>query len=81
MNGIVHGFGGFLRAYGFMLRHRMAWMFLVPALLWVVLAYGLFTLLEAPAAWFSAWLAERLGVEVVPRRGPTLPGGIRPRRS
>ncbi|MBP6696337.1 MAG: EI24 domain-containing protein [Flavobacteriales bacterium] len=66
MNGIVHGFGGFLRAFGFMLRHRMAWMFLVPALLWIVLAYGLFTLLEGPAALIGEWLAQWLGVEVVP---------------
>jgi len=69
MNGIVHGFGGFLRAFGFMLRHRMAWMFLVPALLWMVLAYVLFTLLEAPTVWFSAWLSERLGLVVDPSLG------------
>ena len=66
MNGIAHGFGGFLRAFAFMLRHRMAWMFLVPALLWSVLAYGLFTLLEGPAALTGEWLAQWLGVDAAP---------------
>lgn len=50
---LAHGAGAFFRAFGLLLRHRMAWLFVVPALLWVLLAFGLFS--------FSAWLVALLG--------------------
>lgn len=60
------GFSGFFRAFGFALNNRMGWMFLVPALLWVGLAFGLFALLEGPVEHLSAWLATQLDIPVDP---------------
>lgn len=60
------GFAGFFRAFGFALGNRMGWMFLLPALLWVVLAFGLFALLEGPVEQLSAWLATQLDIPVDP---------------
>lgn len=60
------GFSGFFRAFGFALNNRMGWMFLVPILLWVLLAFGLFHLLEGPVEHLSAWLAARLDIPVDP---------------
>lgn len=58
------GFSGFFRAIGFAFSNRMGWMFMVPALLWVVLAFGLFVLLEGPVEELSAWLSIRLDIPV-----------------
>ncbi len=44
----------------------MAWMFIVPALLWVVLAYGLYSLLDTPVDTLSNWLAGFLDIPVAP---------------
>jgi len=50
---IGRGASAFFQAFGFLRQHRMAWLFLVPALLWVLFAFGLFT--------FSSWLVGLLG--------------------
>lgn len=60
------GFSGFFRAFGFALSNRMGWMFLVPVLLWVLLAFGLFHLLEGPVEHLRAWLAARFDIPVDP---------------
>lgn len=46
----------------------MGWMFLVPVLLWVLLAFGLFQLLQGPAEHLSAWLAARFDIPLEPGR-------------
>ena len=56
------GFSGFFRAFGFAFQNGMGWMFLVPAMLWVLLAFGLFNLLEGPAEDLSTWLAARFDI-------------------
>ena len=60
------GVSGFFRAFGFAFSNGMGWMFLVPALLWVALAFGLFAVLEGPAETLSAWLAAKLEIPVEP---------------
>ncbi len=42
----------------------MAWMFLVPVLLWLFLTFGFYTLLQAPADTLTAWASERLAIPV-----------------
>lgn len=58
------GISSFFRAFGFALSNRMAWMFLVPALLWMVLAYTLFTLLSGQVDAISNWAAGYLDIPV-----------------
>lgn len=58
------GVDGFFKAFRFVFQHRMGWMFLVPALLWVMLSYGLFTLLQGPLDILTIWLGERLAIPV-----------------
>lgn len=58
------GFSGFFRAFRFALDNRMAWMFLVPVLLWMALAFGLFALLQGPVERLSDWVALRLEIPV-----------------
>lgn len=58
------GFGGFFRAFGFALGNGMGWMFLVPVLLWVLLAFGLYALLAGPVEGVSEWLALKLEIPV-----------------
>lgn len=70
MDGFGNGFGSFVQAFGFMRRHRMAWMFLVPLLLWAVLTYGLFAALHGPVEALGAWLAGQLGLQVDPGSDP-----------
>ncbi|MBL7941002.1 MAG: EI24 domain-containing protein [Flavobacteriales bacterium] len=60
------GLSGFMRAFGFALSNRMGWMFLVPVVLWVVLAFGLFTVLQGPVDALSSWIADRLGIPMDP---------------
>ncbi len=56
------GFNGYLAAFGFAMRNGLGWVFLIPALLWVVLFYGLFALLEGPADQLSDRLAALLSL-------------------
>ena len=44
----------------------MACLFIVPALLWIVLAYGLYSLLDTPVDTLSNWLAGFLDIPVAP---------------
>ena len=64
MDGFGNGFSSFVEAFGFMRRHRMAWMFLVPLVLWAALTFGLFAALHGPVEDLSAWLAGQLGLQV-----------------
>ncbi len=66
MDGFFNGIGSFVAAFGFMRRHGMAWMFAVPLLLWALLTFGLFNLLQGPVEALGAWLAAQLGLEVDP---------------
>ncbi|MBK6627738.1 MAG: EI24 domain-containing protein [Flavobacteriales bacterium] len=66
MDGFGNGFSSFVEAFGFMRRHRMTWMFLVPLLLWALLTFGLFALLQGPVEELGAWLASQLGLQVDP---------------
>lgn len=59
-----HGFTGFFRAFGFALNNRMGWMFLVPILLWILLAFGLVAVLEGPVDRLSDWVAGKLEIPV-----------------
>lgn len=52
-----HGFSGFFRAFGLAFSHGLWWMFLVPIVLWVLLAYGMFHMLEAATDATGAWAA------------------------
>lgn len=56
------GFSGFFRAVGFAFSNGMGWMFLVPVLLWLLLAFGMYHLLEAASEHFGAWAAGYLSV-------------------
>lgn len=58
------GLSGFFRAFGFALSNRMGWMFLVPILLWVLLAFGLYAVLEGPVERLSDWVALKLEIPV-----------------
>lgn len=58
------GLSGFFRAFAFALNNRMGWMFLVPVLLWVVLAFGLFAVLDGPVERLSDWVAAQLEIPV-----------------
>ncbi len=58
------GFSGFFRAFGFTFGNGMGWMFLVPLVLWVLLAFGMYQLLEASTQQLGAWVASYLEVPV-----------------
>lgn len=58
------GLSGFFRAFSFALSNRMGWMFLVPILLWILLAFGLYAMLEGPVERLSDWVAMQLKVPV-----------------
>lgn len=70
MDGFGNGFSSFVEAFGFMRRHRMAWMFAVPLVLWAALTFGLFALLQGPVEDLSAWIAAQLGLQVDPGSDP-----------
>ena len=74
MEGFSRGISGFTGAAGFMLRHRMGWMFLVPVILWLLFAFGLYQAGSALAGSLQTWGAAHLGLQVpaVDRQG--LPG-------
>ena len=58
------GFSGFFRAFGFAMGNGMGWMFLVPVLLWILLASGGVALLKGPVEDLGAALATRLQIPV-----------------
>jgi len=58
------GFSGFFRAFSFALSNRMGWMFLVPVLLWLLLAFGLYGLLQGPVEELSDRVALLLEIPV-----------------
>lgn len=58
------GFSGFFRAFGFAFTHGMWWMFLVPILLWLLLAFGMYHLLEMATDHVGAWAAGYLQIPV-----------------
>jgi CysZ protein len=58
------GISAFFRAFGFALSNRMGWMFLVPAVLWLLLSYGLFKLLSGQVDVVTAWAAGYLDIPV-----------------
>lgn len=60
------GISSFFRAFGFAVSNRMGWMFLVPTLLWLLLAFGLYKLFEGPADDLAAWAAGFLEIPVAP---------------
>jgi len=53
---------GFFLAYAFTREHGMRWLFLVPILLWVLLTYGLYAILQQPADALSVWVSEKLSI-------------------
>lgn len=55
---------GFFSAYGFAREHRMRWLFLVPVLLWLLLTFGIYAILQQPADALSAWAADKLTIPV-----------------
>ena len=58
------GLSGYMRAFGFAINNRMGWMFLVPILLWVLLAFGLVAVLEGPVDRLGDWLAAQFEIPV-----------------
>jgi CysZ protein len=60
------GIDGFMSAFRFATAHGLGWLFLVPALLWVGLAVGMFALLIGPVEQLSEWLAGYLELGVDP---------------
>lgn len=56
------GASGFSRAFGFAMRHGMVWMFIVPVLLFALLVYVFFALLNGPVHELSLWLAQWLEI-------------------
>lgn len=64
MKGFSRGFSGFTGAAGFILRHRMGWMFLAPVLLWALFAFGLFQAGNSLADTVQAWGAAHLDLTV-----------------
>jgi CysZ protein len=59
------GLNGFMAAFRFAMRHGLGWVFLVPVLLWMLLFFGLFALLQGPADQLAAWIAGLLQLPVV----------------
>lgn len=64
MQDLTRGFHGFISAFGFMLRHRMAWMFAAPVLLWALFALGLFQAGTAISGTVENWAAQYLDLPV-----------------
>lgn len=58
------GFSGFFRAFGFAMGNGMGWMFLVPALLWLLLAFGLYQVVHGFVDQLGAWLGAYLEIPV-----------------
>jgi CysZ protein len=64
MYGFTRGLDGFARAFGFILRNRMGWMFLAPVLLWALFALGLFQTGNWLVDAVQAWSENYLGLDV-----------------
>lgn len=58
------GLSGFGRAFGFAMGNRLGWTFLVPIVLWILLAFGLLAVLEGPVERLSDWVALKLELPV-----------------
>lgn len=58
------GLNGYFAAFGFAMRHGLGWVFLVPVLLWLLLFFGFFALLQGPAEELSQWLGGLLQLPV-----------------
>jgi CysZ protein len=58
------GARGFLKAFRFTVRNGMGWMFLVPVVLWISIAIGVFSLLEEPLEVLNTWVASYLAIPV-----------------
>lgn len=58
------GASGFFRAFGFCWRNGLWWMFLVPVVLWVALAFGLYQAVDALVDHVGAWVAGYLEIPV-----------------
>lgn len=56
------GFSGFFHALGFAFSNGMWWMFLVPVILWVLLAFGMYHMLEAATESAGEWAAGYLQI-------------------
>ncbi len=56
-----HAFTGFFRAPAFALRNGMAWLFVVPGLLWLAFAFGLFALSTWLAGQAEGWIMRLVG--------------------
>jgi len=74
VNGVLRGISGFVAAASFALRHGLWWMFLVPIVLWVLLAYGLFVALEGPVDDLTRWVGGLLELDVASTDGEGLSG-------
>jgi CysZ protein len=62
--GVSSGLSGFFRAFSFVFKHNMAWMFLVPAVLWLVLFFGLYQVTVSATDSVGAWVAAYLEIPV-----------------
>ena len=60
---LQRGFSGFFRAHGFIRRNGMAWMYLLPAALWIVLTIGFIWAMEAAVDQAAAWATANLRLE------------------
>ncbi|MBK6831475.1 MAG: EI24 domain-containing protein [Flavobacteriales bacterium] len=58
------GSSGFFRAFGFVFGNGMWWMFLVPILLWLLLAFGMYHLLEMATDQVGGWASGYLQIPV-----------------
>lgn len=57
-----NGASGFFRGFSFAFSHGLWWAFLVPILLWVLLAFGMYNLLESATGAAGAWAAGYLEI-------------------
>ena len=61
-DGPRRSFKGYAGAFGFVVRNGMAWMFLVPAMLWVVLSLLILRVISSPVDDLMAWVSEYLAL-------------------
>ena len=57
---MIQAFQGFFTSFRFILRHRLWWLFLAPAVLWILLAILFFMVLEGPVDRLTVWIAAQL---------------------
>jgi CysZ protein len=63
IEGMAAAFSGFFSAFQFILRNGLGWLFLVPALLWVILSIGLFALLSGPVNDLALWISDLIQID------------------